>query len=64
MPAQLQVFGDTFGTGSNGWQGNICGDFKVTENSPAAGSKMPPGGSLSGADMNNIQMWINDGAAP
>ncbi len=136
MPAQLQAFGDTFGTVGNGWQGNVCGEFtpggstpvtvyqstiqpiwnanctachvggtpsgglnlatnshanlvnvnstevpalkrvlpgdaansylyqKVTENSPAVGSKMPPGGSLSGTDTNNIQTWINDGAAP
>jgi hypothetical protein len=136
MPAQLQVFGDNYGSGSNGWQGNVCGDFtpggatpvtfyessiqpiwnaectachvggsppaglnlatnshanlvnvastevpalkrvlpgdannsylyqKVTQNAPAVGSKMPPGGSLSGTDTTNIQNWINSGAAP
>ncbi len=27
MPAQLQIFGDAFRTGLNGWQGNLCGPF-------------------------------------
>lgn len=27
MPAQFQVYGDTFGTLANGWQGNQCGVY-------------------------------------
>ncbi|MEZ4725963.1 MAG: hypothetical protein R3E79_02390 [Caldilineaceae bacterium] len=136
MPAQLQAFGDDYGTVGNGWQGNVCGDFtpggatpvtfyeatiqpiwntnctachvggsppaslnlatnshanlvnvnstevpalkrvqpnnaansylyqKVTQAAPAVGSQMPPGGPLNGADINDIESWINSGAAP
>ena len=35
MPAQLQVFGDTFGNALNGWQGTQCGSF-------TAGGATPP----------------------
>jgi hypothetical protein len=36
MPAQLQVFGDTFKTGLNGWQGNLCGPFTSGGITPAS----------------------------
>ena len=136
MPAQLQVFGDNYGNGGNGWQGNVCGEFtpggatpvtfygstiqpiwtaqctechlgesppagldlatdshanlvnvnsseaaplkrvlpgdannsylyqKVTQDTPAVGSRMPPGETLSGTEITDIQTWINSGAAP
>jgi hypothetical protein len=35
MPAILQVFGDTFKTGANGWNGQLCGTF-------TAGLATPP----------------------
>jgi mono/diheme cytochrome c family protein len=35
MPAQLQAFGDTYKSGSNGWDGKLCGQF-------TAGGVTPP----------------------
>jgi len=35
MPAQLQVYGDTFGSSSNGWNGQKCGQFVAAGSSPS-----------------------------
>jgi hypothetical protein len=34
QPARLQVFGDQFGNGVNGWQGDVCGEFVEGEEVP------------------------------
>jgi mono/diheme cytochrome c family protein len=34
MPAQLQVFGDTFGSAANGWNGQLCGVFTPGGDTP------------------------------
>lgn len=36
MPAQLQVFGDTFKTALNGWNGTLCGSFTPGGSTPVA----------------------------
>lgn len=36
MPAQLQVFGDTFQTGINGWNGTLCGSFTAGGSTPVS----------------------------
>src|SRR5262249_38737135 len=36
MPAQLQVFGDTYKSGANGWQGDLCGQFTPGGPTPAS----------------------------
>jgi len=36
MPAQLQIFGDTFGSGLNGWNGTLCGDFTAGGATPVS----------------------------
>jgi hypothetical protein len=36
MPAQLQIFGDTFKTGLNGWNGTLCGSFTPGGSTPIA----------------------------
>ncbi|HEX5706771.1 MAG TPA: carboxypeptidase-like regulatory domain-containing protein [Pyrinomonadaceae bacterium] len=35
MPAQFQVFGDTFDSNANGWNGTLCGDFTPGAGTPA-----------------------------
>jgi mono/diheme cytochrome c family protein len=37
---------------------------KITDDTPAVGSRMPPGSALSAADIATITNWINSGAAP
>jgi hypothetical protein len=34
MPAVLQLFGDTFGTAGNGWNGQLCGQFTQGQPTP------------------------------
>jgi hypothetical protein len=34
MPGILQLFGDTFGTGGNGWNGQLCGIFTQGQPTP------------------------------
>ena len=36
MPAQFQVFGDTFDSAANGWNGTLCGDFTPGGGTPPA----------------------------
>jgi cytochrome c5 len=36
MPAQLQVFGDTYKSGLNGWDGTLCGHFTPGGPTPAS----------------------------
>lgn len=36
MPAQFQVFGDTFDTAANGWNGTLCGSFTPGGGTPIA----------------------------
>jgi hypothetical protein len=36
MPAQLQVYGDTFTTGSDGWLGTRCGEFTPGGSTPVS----------------------------
>jgi len=36
MPAQLQVFGDTFDSAANGWNGTLCGSFTPGGDTPPA----------------------------
>ena len=51
MPSILQVFGDTFKTGSNGWKGQLCGQF-------TSGGATPP--SLYVTSVYN-PIWIPKG---
>ena len=51
MPSILQVFGDTFKTGSNGWNGQLCGQF-------TSGGATPP--SLYVTSVYN-PIWIPKG---
>ena len=34
MPGILQLFGDTFGNASNGWNGQLCGEFTQGQPTP------------------------------